>query len=93
MGTATYTVTWEAPEQSDTTRPVKYYMIKLQLASDEQTELTIQVPHNQTQYTFTDLIPGSQYHASIAAYNQVGTSNYSALINFTTPPTGAYTIM
>ena len=89
----TYTVTWEAPEQSDTTRPVEYYRIKLQLASDGQTEMTITVPHNQTQYMFNDLLPGSKYYASIDAYNQVGNSNYSALINFTTLPTGAYMIV
>lgn len=83
--TETYTVSWEAPEQSDTARPVSYYVIKLQLVG---TEMTIRVPHNQTQYMFTDLLPGNQYNASIAAVNQVGTSNYTALLNFSTLPTG-----
>ena len=88
VGSETYMVSWEPPIQSDTTRPVTYYLIKLQLAADEQTEMTIRVPNNQTWYTFTDLLPGNRYHASIAAYNQVGSSDYTTLLAFTTRPTG-----
>ena len=88
--TQTFTVSWNPPEQSDTTRPVSSYLIILRLVSDgQQAESTIRVPSNQTQYTFTELLPGNRYEVLIAARNQVDTSGYSDPLNITTIPTGA----
>ena len=84
-----FTVSWNAPGQSDTTRPVNNYLIILRLAW-QQADSTIQVPHNQTQYTFTNLLPGNQYEVLIAAYNQVGTSSYTDPLAINTIPTGMW---
>ena len=89
--TQTFTVSWNAPGQSDTTRPVSSYLITLRLVSDgQQAEQTIRVPSNQTQYTFADLLPGNRYEVLIAAHNQVDTSNYSDPLTITTIPTGVW---
>lgn len=88
VGTRTYTVLWEAPTGSDMARPVDIYLIKLQLEGG--LEKIIRVPHNQTQFTFTDLLPGNKYYASIAASNQVGTSAYTGFVTFTTNPSGTW---
>ena len=85
-GVQTLTISWTA--QSDTTRPVRHYLIRLVLKSDEKEEEIISVAYNQTRYTFTDLLPGNNYNVSIAASNQVGISGYSHEIPFTTISTG-----
>ena len=89
-GAQTFTVSWEAPDLSNTTRPVSDYLIILSRLSDGQQieNSTARVPHNRTQHTFTDLFPGNEYKLLIAAQNPVGTSNYSDPVHIETPATG-----
>lgn len=89
-GPQSYTISWTEPNVGDVTRPVSNYRIKLKLKSDNEIEEIVSVPHNQTQYNFTDLIPGSQYEVSVAASNQVGSSNYSDARSFNTSPSGRH---
>ena len=92
-GQRTFTVVWQEPTIADATHPVDKYIITIvRTSSEPQEERTINVPNNQTRFSFTDLLPGNDYTVSVAAYNEAGSSKSTQTVKFSTIPTGTINI-